>query len=278
VNHQRQQQPSSSPSQTGEDLASSPEWKLKSNNQNNSSNNNTSHSSVPTASLTSGSRSGAPGSSDSWGKDVSTTKTQQQQQEKQRLTHSKHPRTPDLVEHLKAISISTAAAQAVPKTIFLSGYSNSSNSNDDKDFQSLVSKLTLPEEQQLVLFRKQRQRQRHHQRQRQEKRDAQQQRIVVVVSSEDDDDDDTDTTAAHARTRGLPITLTIGGQVENGRYSGELDDQGCPSGQGMIKFHNNDLYIGEIGEQGKMHGKGTLLFSKDAVVLRGEFQENLFVV
>jgi hypothetical protein len=161
------------------------------------------------------------------------------------------------VEHLKAISISTAQEEAIPKTIFLSDVFSSSSS-DDKDFQSLVSKLTLPEEE-LVRFRKQR---------HQEKRDAQQ-RIVVVVVSEDDDD-------ITERTRGLQITLHIGGQAEKGLYSGELDDQGCPSGMGMIKFDNNDLYIGEI-EQGKMHGKGSLMFS-NAVLLRGEFQENLFVV
>jgi hypothetical protein len=72
--------------------------------------------------------------------------------------------------------------------------------------------------------------------------------------------------------------LTIGGQVKNGLYSEELVDQGCPSGTGMIRFHNNVFYMGEIGEQGKMHGKGALLLSNDAILLRGEFQENLFVV
>jgi hypothetical protein len=91
-----------------------------------------------------------------------------------------------LVELLKAISISTAA-QAVPKTVFLSGYNSNSNSRDDKDLQSLVSNLTLPEEHQLVLFQKQRQR--HHQ----EKRDAQQQQILVVSSVDNDTDTDTDT-------------------------------------------------------------------------------------
>lgn len=224
---------------------------------------------MPTASLTSGSHSGAPGSSSSesyWGKDVvspitKTTMTQQQQQQHQgknnyRLpsTHSKqHPRSsiPGLVNHLEAISTNPA----VPKTIFVGG---DNNHLSDKDSQSsLVSKLSsLPEE--LCFFRNQR---------HQKKRNAQ--RRVVVVSAAGDDDDTT------ARIQGLQITLHIGGQVEKGLYSGELDDQGCPSGTGIIKFDNNDLYIGEL-ELGKMHGKGTLVFSN--AVLRGEFQENLFVV
>jgi hypothetical protein len=178
---------------------------------------------------------------------------------------------PDLVEHLKAIR------KEIPKSIDVNDRNNSSYSSTD-DLQSLVSKLTVPDDIASQASSTTSTNAHHHYSSGRRKRKNQlsgkptqrnpplPQRLPPYPNYHENDPN---------RARGVHMALTIGGQILTGVYSGGLVHS-KPSGMGVLKFdESTNMYMGEMLD-GEMHGKGTLMFEDTA--LRGDFEHNLFVV
>lgn len=127
-----------------------------------------------------------------------------------------------------------------------------------------------------------------------------------------------DATKDPSKAEGISVCIEIHDRPMQGLYSGRVDNLGRPSGTGVIKFEDNndlyDLYIGKFfliipmrgsfpttphidfihymamlimlssGEflEGRIHGRGTFIFHNetggDASVLKGDFENNMFVV
>lgn len=179
---------------------------------------------------------------------------------------------PDLVEHLKGIRES----KEIPRSIDVNDRNNSSHSSTD-DLQSVVSKLTVPDDIASQASSTTSTNAHHHYSSGRRKRKNQLSgnptrrnpplsRLPPYPNYHKNDPN---------RARSVHMALTIGGQILTGVYSGGLVDS-KPSGMGVLKFdESTNMYIGEMVD-GEMHGKGTLMFEDTA--LRGDFEHNLFVV
>jgi hypothetical protein len=72
------------------------------------------------------------------------------------------------------------------------------------------------------------------------------------------------------RARRMPIDVN----GLEGNYTGPINADGLPHGNGTIRFKNGDTYLGDL-EDGKLHGKGAIYFAnKHKPTFRGTFVAN----
>lgn len=159
----------------------------------------------------------------------------------------------------------------IPETINIS---HVEDADQEDDTLSTISGLTLPQEAFDVLFapvRKQEEKDnkgnktRHHQKVKNKVQTIEKKRAGTVDLGDD----------PLNRAQALRIVVVRNTERLAGTYSGALSPRNSkPFGVGVIKFDNGDMYMGDM-KDGNMHGHGTLV--SRGMVLRGEFQENLFV-
>eukprot|EP00980_Cylindrotheca_fusiformis_P008370 scaffold1767_cov71-Cylindrotheca_fusiformis.AAC.2 len=183
----------------------------------------------------------------------------------------------------------------IPTTIVVNIKDDDNENDDDIDNCSLVSGLTLPQE--IVLLRtiadnskKAKAMKSKNKTSSSSSSSSNSMKARNKVSSKDHG---TNRSSSHRRQRrpttdqgdlqpnrahDLEIQLILNGQLMKGTYSGALSHGAPPrkpNGVGVIKFDNGDMYMGDV-QNGKLHGNGTLV--NGDTVLRGEFENNLFVL
>ena len=164
------------------------------------------------------------------------------------------------------------AQEYIPETINIS---HVDDADQEDDTLSTISGLTLPQEAFDVLSappKKQEEKDnignktRHHQKKVKNKVQTIGKKRAGTVDLGDD---------PLNRAQALRIVVVRNTERLAGTYSGALSPRNSkPFGVGVIKFDNGDMYMGDM-KDGNMHGHGTLV--SRGMVLRGEFQENLFV-